>query len=179
MQEPPTTTTTTPSSSSIESDILTHLISSTSVLEDLHSTLLVTLQRIGWTERVKCLSLELIRAGRCEKFDDVVEAIVAGAEGREHPCLPSNSNLTVGNGNHDNSNGNDLSEVGNIDVRVPPSVVEQGVTVIREALGDVFVIEADDESSSSSSSSSTRENGNAPSGNAKKSAKPVKSGKNK
>ena len=132
-----------PSPSPSPSDILTHLVSSTTALEDLHSTLLASLQRVGWTERVRQLSLELIRVGRCEKFDDIVDAVVACAEGRDDHA--------AGNGHHHvNGNGityEDSSNSGDIDVRVPPDVVEQGVGVIREALGETLLIEAEDESS--------------------------------
>ncbi|CAI7661944.1 unnamed protein product [Penicillium manginii] len=72
----------------LESDLLTKL-SATSALEDLQETLLGSLHRAGWTERVTSLATELLRAGRCETFDDVMDAVVASAEGRSHPALGS------------------------------------------------------------------------------------------
>ncbi|XHG04281.1 hypothetical protein AWENTII_007557 [Aspergillus wentii] len=94
-----TTATLTPET--LESDLLAHL-SSTTALEDLHSTLLCSLQRTGWTEKIRKLSLELLRAGRCERFDDVVEAVVASAEGRKHPAL-------VDGDHHDEDNSTSTS----------------------------------------------------------------------
>ena len=195
---PPLPQESSPSSSSLpESEILSHL-SSTSALDDLHSTLLASLQRIGWTERVRDLSLELIRAGRCEKFDDIVDAVVASAEGRSHPALFSsldgdgpntnnhhrrhrhnnNNNVVNGNGNN-SSNADESSEGSNIDLRVPPDVVEQGVAGIKEALGDIFVIEGEDSANESSAVKGNSEEvvGNNNNG-VKKSDKASKSGKN-
>ncbi|EAW14569.1 uncharacterized protein ACLA_076090 [Aspergillus clavatus NRRL 1] len=127
-------TKTTPSSpqllspDSLETDLLTHL-AQTTALEDLHTTLLSSLQRLGWTEKIRKLSLELLRAGRCERFDDVVEAVVASAAGM-HPFAPSAD---------DGSDDEDL----NVDVRIPKAVVEQGVRALKEVLRDVIVLDDD------------------------------------
>ncbi|KAI9930486.1 hypothetical protein MW887_011240 [Aspergillus wentii] len=134
-----TTATLTPET--LESDLLAHL-SSTTALEDLHSTLLCSLQRTGWTEKIRKLSLELLRAGRCERFDDVVEAVVASAEGRKHPAL-------VDGDHHDEDNSTstsaDVAEGGveNVDVRIPKAVVEQGVRAIKEVLREIVELEDD------------------------------------
>jgi hypothetical protein len=37
------------------------------------------LARLGWTEKVTTLATELLRAGRCETFDDVMAAVLASA----------------------------------------------------------------------------------------------------
>jgi hypothetical protein len=34
-----------------------------------------SLHRLGWTEKVTTLATELLRAGRCETFDDVMAAM--------------------------------------------------------------------------------------------------------
>ncbi|KAN0067379.1 hypothetical protein V8E54_014469 [Elaphomyces granulatus] len=126
----------------LESNLFHHL-ATTAALDDLHATLLASLQRAGWTERVRALSLELLRAGRCECFDDVVEAVVALAEGRSHPAV------TAENTDHDGLNGvhndpePDALPFENIDVRIPRGVAEQGVKTIKEALREVIVIEDD------------------------------------
>jgi hypothetical protein len=128
----------------LETDLLTHL-ASTTALEDLHNTLLSSLQRLGWTEKIRKLSLELLRAGRCERFDDVVEAVVASAAGIKPPSL-SSSTTQNGNGNG-NGNGthseDDWAELDEVDVRIPKAVVEQGVRAIKEVLREVIVIEDD------------------------------------
>jgi hypothetical protein len=121
----------------LETDLLTHL-ASTTALEDLHTTLLSSLQRLGWTEKIRKLSLELLRAGRCERFDDVVEAVVASAAGIKPPSAASQN----GNGNSNNSE-DDWAELDEVDVRIPKAVVEQGVRTIKEVLREVIVIEDD------------------------------------
>jgi hypothetical protein len=126
----------------LESTLFHHL-STTAALDDLHATLLASLQRAGWTEKVRTLSLELLRAGRCECFDEVVEAVVALAEGRSHPAVTAEDTDHDGppNGVH---NDPDLdAPFENIDVRIPRGVVEQGVKTIKEALRDIVVLEDD------------------------------------
>lgn len=171
-----------PSPSSLEAEIISHL-ASTSALEELHATLLASLQRAGWTERIRTLSLELLRAGRCERFDDVVEAVVALAEGKAHPAIASQ------NGHHSTSNGNGTKKgndeddadadadgdpdaeidpdtiafFDNVDVRIPRGVVHQGVRAVKEALRDVVMIEGaeiDDDDYDSASEGEDIQNGN-------------------
>lgn len=127
------------SSESLESDLLAHL-ASTTALDDLHATLLCSLQRMGWTEKVRKLSQELLRGGRCERFDDVVEAVVASAEGRKHPSLAGLDNV---NEEDKNSNGDADGYFEKVDVRIPEAVVEQGVRAIKEVLREVVVLDDD------------------------------------
>ncbi|PIG82609.1 hypothetical protein AARAC_004005 [Aspergillus arachidicola] len=127
------------SSESLESDLLAHL-ASTTALDDLHATLLCSLQRMGWTEKVRKLSQELLRGGRCERFDDVVEAVVASAEGRKHPSLAGLDNV---NEEDKNSNGDADGYFEKVDVRIPEAVVEQGVRAIKEVLREVLVLDDD------------------------------------
>ncbi|OOF98403.1 hypothetical protein ASPCADRAFT_128553 [Aspergillus carbonarius ITEM 5010] len=146
-------TTATPHPETLESDLLLHL-TSTPALEDLHSTLLSSLQRLGWTERIRKLAQELLRGGRCERFDEVFEAVVASAEGRKHPILieankakqSANANTSSSQPNSQSNNGlNDDDGIENFetyDVRIPQAVVDQGVRAIKEVLREVVV--ADD-----------------------------------
>lgn len=69
---------------------------------------------MGWTEKIRTLSLELLRAGRCERFDEVVDAVIASAECRPHPAFdltnqnPTNNAANVtsnGAGNHGSGSG--------------------------------------------------------------------------
>lgn len=143
--QPNTTTSTT--TTDLESDLLQHL-TSTPALEDLHATLLSSLQRLGWTERIRKLAQELLRGGRCERFDEVFEAVVASAEGRKHPVLAeANKAKQQSNGNNNNSGGGDedgSSGIGDLeafDVRIPSAVVEQGVRALKEMLREVVVAE--------------------------------------
>ena len=151
----------TSSSTSLETDLLTHL-ASTSALDDIHTNLLCYLQRMGWTEKIRTLSLELLRAGRCERFDEVVDAVIASAECRPHPAFDlSNQNPTSnaantsngsGAGIHGNGNGSTgkngmvLSAdaeayLENVDVRIPAVVVEHGVRMVKDVLKDVVAWE--------------------------------------
>lgn len=128
------------SSETLESDLLAHLSNSTA-LEDLHTTLLCSLQRMGWIEKIRKLTIELLRAGRCERFDDVVDAVVATAEGRKHAALANtNSN---GNANAGDSESGVYFE--NVDVRIPRIVVEQGVKALKEVLGEVVILEGEED----------------------------------
>ncbi|KAL5361171.1 hypothetical protein BJX96DRAFT_82084 [Aspergillus floccosus] len=125
----PTPTTLSPDT--LETDLLTHL-ASTTALEDLHATLLCALQRTGWTERIRHLAQELLRAGRCERFDEVVAAVVASAEGRAPPSALLDSSS--------NGDGGDV-DLDSVDVRIPEAVVQQGVRALKEVLREVVVLE--------------------------------------
>ncbi|OAX83126.1 hypothetical protein ACJ72_02519 [Emergomyces africanus] len=57
--------------------------STTTILDNLHASLLSSLQRSGWTEQVRGLALELLRAGHCDCFEEIVDTIVALATGSE------------------------------------------------------------------------------------------------
>lgn len=145
----------------LESDLLTKL-SATSALEDLQESLLGSLHRAGWTERVTSLATELLRAGRCETFDDVMEAVIASAEGRSHPALGSkhstnqNGDATTNgtkegkaNGtkkggsskNPDNTPYDPLRYIEDVDVRIPDSVVDEGVRGLKDILRDMVDLE--------------------------------------
>lgn len=143
----------------LESDLLTKL-SATSALEDLQETLLGSLHRAGWTERVTSLATELLRAGRCETFDDVLDAVVASAEGRSHPALGS-KNTSAQNGESsngtkegkangtkkDNSKNSEtapydpLKYIEEVDVRIPDTVVDEGVRGLKVILREMVDLE--------------------------------------
>ncbi|KAL4968253.1 uncharacterized protein BDV14DRAFT_197036 [Aspergillus stella-maris] len=143
MPPSPPPSTNVPSDTDLESDLLSHL-ATTHALEDLHSTLLSTLQRLGWTEKIRRLSTELLRANRCERFDDVLEAVVASAQGRSHPGLSDagGDGGQNGNGDTDGADGGYSFEIA--DVKIPRVVVEQGVRAIKECLREVVVLEDDE-----------------------------------
>lgn len=143
----------------LESDLLTKL-SATSALEDLQESLLGSLHRVGWTERVTSLATELLRAGRCETFDDVMEAVVASAEGRSHPALGSKNSEHNGdsatngtkegkaNGTKkgdskkaDNAPYDPLKYIEEVDVRIPDGVVDEGVRGLKDILRDMVDLE--------------------------------------
>ncbi|KAK2798305.1 hypothetical protein FQN50_008861 [Emmonsiellopsis sp. PD_5] len=149
--------------------LLTYL-SSTSALEDLHSSLLSSLQRVGWTEQVRGLALELLRAGHCERFEEVIDTIVALATGSEE-VTPSSlargrkrkrkllakergKNKPPENGQEEyeeakdesNDEGQDTYSNGETfpDIRIPQTVVAEGVKMLHESLDGVFIAEGAD-----------------------------------
>ncbi|KAJ5760289.1 hypothetical protein N7520_007445 [Penicillium odoratum] len=143
----------------LESDLLTKL-SATSALEDLQESLLGSLHRVGWTERITSLATELLRAGRCETFDDVMEAVIASAEGRSHPALGSKNSeksdastngAKEGKANGTKKGGSDdkksdapydpLKYIEEVDVRIPENVVDEGVRGLKDILRDMVDLE--------------------------------------
>lgn len=102
---------------------------------------------MGWTEKIRKLSLELLRAGRCDRFDEVVEAVVASAGGRGQALwgedANANTNLEADEGGID---GGETAALRNLDVRIPSEVVEQGVRAIKEVLREVVVLEEENDS---------------------------------
>ncbi|KKK22593.1 hypothetical protein P175DRAFT_0504972 [Aspergillus ochraceoroseus IBT 24754] len=152
---PPTTPTT---AESLESDLLAYL-ASTATLEDLHATLLCSLQRLGWTEKIRRLALELLRAGRCERFDEVVEAVVASAEGRKHPVFAEDEKSSNGTGEAEP--GSYYFAVDSVDVRIPESVVEQGVRALKDVLREVVVLGDDGDGEGTGNDRTAGESGGA------------------
>jgi hypothetical protein len=141
----------------LESDLLTKL-SATSALEDLQENLLSSLHRVGWTEKITSLATELLRAGRCETFDDVMEAVVASAEGRTHPALgaknaeyngDTTSNGTKEAKSNGTKKGNGASHapydpakyIEEVDVRIPESIVDEGVRGLKDILREMVDLE--------------------------------------
>jgi hypothetical protein len=153
-----TTTATTSSSSSssssetLEAEIYKHL-TETSALDELHAELLFSLQRAGWTERIQSLTLDLLRAGRCSQFDELVDVVVALAAGEAHPTVPeadsdSNNNSTTTNGHGGTTNGVGPDPLfSNLDVRIPKDVVDQGVKALKDSIRPIATIEGDEDTS--------------------------------
>ncbi|KAJ5178490.1 uncharacterized protein N7500_001189 [Penicillium coprophilum] len=137
----------------LESDLLVKL-SASCALEDLQETLLGSLHRLGWTEKVTTLATELLRAGRCETFDDVMAAVLASAEGRSHPALGSDiANGETTNGTKE-TNGikkgkakdhhyDPLKYIEEIDIRIPETVVDEGVRGLKDIIREVADLEGE------------------------------------
>lgn len=134
----------------LESDLLVKL-SASCALEDLQENLLGSLHRLGWTDKVTTLATELLRAGRCETFDDVLAAVLASAEGRPHPALGSKG--TNGepstNGTKESKRGNKespydpLKYIEEVNVRIPEPVVDEGVRGLKDILREVADLEGE------------------------------------
>ncbi|WEW61150.1 hypothetical protein PRK78_006640 [Emydomyces testavorans] len=76
-------------------DIALAYLSTTTKLEDLHTSLLHSLSASGWSERVRTLAFELLRSGRCTRFEDLVDNVV-------HLATTSTTTTTT-NDNNDQS----------------------------------------------------------------------------
>ncbi|CAG8901050.1 unnamed protein product [Penicillium nalgiovense] len=138
----------------LESDLLVKL-SASCALEDLQENLLSSLHRLGWTEKVTALATELLRAGRCETFDDVMAAVLASAEGRSHPALgPNVANGESTNGTKETNGikkGNKakdhsydpLKYIEEIDIRIPETVVDEGVRGLKDIIREVADLEGE------------------------------------
>ncbi|CAG7922145.1 unnamed protein product [Penicillium olsonii] len=136
----------------LESDLLVKL-SASCALEDLQENLLGSLHRLGWTEKVTTLAAELLRAGRCETFDEVLAAVLASAEGRHHPALGSKATNgeSASNGSKEingTKKGKDtpydpLKYIEEVNVRIPEPVVEEGVRGLKDILREVADLEGE------------------------------------
>lgn len=149
--------TTSSSSETLSAEIYKHL-TETSALDELHAELLFSLQRAGWTERIQSLTLDLLRAGRCSQFDELVDVVVALASGEAHPTVPeadssSATTTTTTNGHGGTTNGTAAVVVGggpeplfnNLDVRIPKDVVDQGVKALKDSIRPIATIEGDED----------------------------------
>ncbi|KAI5310539.1 hypothetical protein KEM55_005688 [Ascosphaera atra] len=135
--------------------LLTHLTSNTShVIDDIHATLLSSLHRSGWTERIRTLAQELIRGSHCERFDEIMEVVCQLASGNKAGLTPSKwrgvkrkresgDNAEQGSLEEDKKGDND--KFVNFDVSIPEAVVNEGVKRVRMAMQDAFVFEGEDE----------------------------------
>lgn len=155
---PPSTSTNGASSTpdALESDLLVKL-SASSALEDLQENLLGSLHRLGWTDKVTTLATELLRAGRCETFDDVMAAVLASAEGRTHPALGAKlANGETTNGTKETNGvkkGNKVKDhphpydplkyIEEIDIRIPETVVDEGVRGLKDIIREVADLEGE------------------------------------
>ncbi|KAJ5952831.1 uncharacterized protein N7479_011244 [Penicillium vulpinum] len=139
----------------LESDLLVKL-SASCALEDLQENLLGSLHRLGWTDKVTTLATELLRAGRCETFDDVMAAVLASAEGRSHPALGSKSangettngtkdtnGIRKGNKPKDHQPYDPLKYIEEIDIRIPETVVDEGVRGLKDIIREVADLEGE------------------------------------
>lgn len=88
---------------------------------------------MGWTEKVRKLTVELLRAGGCEGFDDVVEAVLASAEEEGHKALKEAGR-----------DPETRTYFENVDVKIPKVVVEQGAKALKEAIGEIVILDEEE-----------------------------------
>ncbi|RMZ75719.1 hypothetical protein DV738_g5351, partial [Chaetothyriales sp. CBS 135597] len=131
-------TATTPSLPSESQQALIHHLQETGSLGELSSLLRDSLARSGWTDRVKALSLELLRNGTCATFPELMTEVMRRA------TLPKTSS------SQQQQQQNGMNGAGSIvvakewtggpdglpDVRVPNNVVEVGVEFLEDKIKD-------------------------------------------
>jgi len=155
---PVSLTSTTPSLPPATSQALIAHLRSTGDMAELSGLLADSLARTGWTDRVRALSLELLRNGTCDTFPELMSEVLrrakiaksqqsAGAAGKTTGAANGTSTPTA-NGNNgaialskEWSGGPD----GLPDVRIPESTVEVGVDFLKEKIKDA-VEPVDDDS---------------------------------
>ena len=132
-----------------------------STLPQLSHTLSESLAKTGWTDRLRSLSLELLRNGSCDTFPQLFAEVLRRAK------LPKPTDMENGAARATNgtstpaSNGaNGMNKDGGIsvrpgwfgedglpDVRIPAEAVEAGVEFLKEKIRDVVeVVDSEDES---------------------------------
>jgi hypothetical protein len=77
---PSSLTSTTPQLPTATQRALISHLQSTSAIPDLSTLLADSLARTGWTDRVRALSLELLRNGSCDTFPELLEEVMRRAK---------------------------------------------------------------------------------------------------
>lgn len=129
------------SPSCIDSDLrsrLTTALLTSSVVNDIHKSLLSPCKTTGWLEKVRERTLQLLRNGDCVTYDEVLEILIAEARGK------AISKDAVG---HLRQGPNEpLIREGRqqkvVDIRIPKEIIAPGVEVVRKALDKVVKIES-------------------------------------
>ncbi len=150
------------------SALLTYMRTDTTAIPDLSSLLSDSLNRTGWTDRVRALALELLRNGTCDTFPELMAEVMRRVtlmkenekptsskdKGKEANGAPATT--TTGSATGAGANGNNAIALskewsggpdGLPDVRVPYVTVEKGVAFIQEAIQESCEIVEDDEES--------------------------------
>ncbi|EXJ55504.1 hypothetical protein A1O7_08432 [Cladophialophora yegresii CBS 114405] len=77
---PPSLTASTPKLPSATSQaLIAHLRANTNAIPELSNLLSDSLNRTGWTDRVKALALELLRNGKCDTFPELMAEVMRRA----------------------------------------------------------------------------------------------------
>lgn len=163
---------TTPSLPPLTSQMLVeHLRAQTNTIYDLQNLLSDSLARTGWTDRVRALTLELLRSGKYNTFPEVFEEVLhrckvpRDAEIKsEEPTSKTGGKTVPGHSHKDkdhdgtstptstNANGNGAIAVregwfgpdGLPDVKIPVATIEKGVEFLKERVRDAVEFEEDD-----------------------------------
>ncbi|EXJ84824.1 hypothetical protein A1O3_05497 [Capronia epimyces CBS 606.96] len=163
-------TSTEPSFPPATSQALIAHLRATGSISELSAVLADSLARTGWTDRVRALSLELLRNGACDTFPELMSEVLRRARipkpQQEEDNSPATSgpngsaaaNKVIANGTStagaNGINGNGAIALskewsggpdGLPDVRIPEATVEIGVNFLKEKIKDA-VEPVDDDS---------------------------------
>ncbi|KIW60638.1 hypothetical protein PV05_00839 [Exophiala xenobiotica] len=139
--------------------LIAHL-RSTGQISDLSSVLADSLARTGWSDRVRALSLELLRNGKCDTFPELMTEVLRRAKiPKAHTsAAKSGAGTNTTNGTSNATNGAGMTGNNAIalskewsggpdglpDVRIPEVTVEIGVNFLKEKIKDVVEPVEDD-----------------------------------
>jgi len=128
----------------------------TRALTELSALLQDSLARSGWTDRVRALTLDLIRSGEAVTFPDLLHEVLRRA--KVGPAAPEKQTNGVGKDINDAGEKTNSSQTngaivvgaewagpdGKPNVRIPAQAVEAGVEYLREKIKDaVEIIDVD------------------------------------
>jgi hypothetical protein len=119
--------------------LVTHLKESGALLS-LSNLLGDSLARSGWTDRVRALTLELIRSGEAVTFPALMDEVLRRAK------VAGEAEKTVTNGTHTNGGGAIVVGAdwagpdGKPNVKIPAATVEVGVEFLKEKIRDAVVV---------------------------------------
>jgi len=153
---PVSLTATTPSLPPATQQALISHLRATGSIPELSNLLADSLARSGWTDRVRALSLELLRNGMCDTFPELMTEVLRRAKIPKQPNNTSNGAATANGASTPLTNG--VNGTGAIalskewsggpdglpDVRIPEATVEAGVEFLKEKIKNVVEPVEDD-----------------------------------
>jgi hypothetical protein len=169
---PPSLTASTPKLPPATSQaLIAHLRANTNAIPELSNLLSDSLNRTGWTDRVKALALELLRNGKCDTFPELMAEVMRRAKtpkeesGGSGSATSANSNdkskevngagttATTGSGAVANNGNNAIAlskewsggPDGLPDVRIPLATVELAIGFLQEQIAEVVEPVRDDD----------------------------------
>ncbi|MCJ1354722.1 MAG: hypothetical protein MMC33_004711 [Icmadophila ericetorum] len=98
------------------------ILLSTNAISTIHLALLQECQSSGWLEAIRRRALELLRSGECGSFEEVMDAVLREARGK-------NVNGVI-------SNGTAVEEKTN--VKIPETVTAEGVKIVKGVLEEML-----------------------------------------
>ncbi|ETN41900.1 uncharacterized protein HMPREF1541_03839 [Cyphellophora europaea CBS 101466] len=168
---PPSLTSTTSSLPTATQRALISHLRTTNALPDLSAQLADSLARTGWTDRVRALSLELLRNGSCDTFPELMEEVMRRAKiprdnsSNGNGSASTNGTQTGGAAAQANGTGTSTPTAsqgaaagasqgaivvskewsggpdGLPDIRIPEATVEVGVDFLKDRIKDVVEVE--------------------------------------